>query len=189
VEADLRQTIRRKKKTMNKAEIKARYAATHEYWLDKVGKLTSLELAEWAVWQTQNWLHIIRADQRVRDEKRILDNDGDQFMDIEEVGSMYGLSIYLWKEFPEYIKQREAVGELPNYQAEMDDLFNRIVFAEFDDDACDPQEGSSLSLSSAEVEEKDGEVRDLTDEELEGVNEYCAEGVKDWAEERFAECL
>jgi len=170
-----------------KEEIKARYAAANQYWLGKVGELTSHELAEWAVWQTQNWLHIIRADQRVRDEKRILDDDGDQFMDIEEVGSMYGLSMYLWKEFPEYIKQREAVGELPNYQAEMDYLFDHIDDVEFEDDACDPYEGSAFSLSSATVEEY-GEIRNLTDDELDGVNEYCAEGVKEWAEERFAKC-
>ena len=171
------------------AELKERFAATHQYWLDKVGKLTPIELAEWAVSQKQNWLHILRADQLVRDEQRILDDNGDQAMHIEEVGCVYGLSIYIWKEFPEYISQREAWGELPNYQAEMDDLFNRIVFAEFDDDTCDPQEGSSVFLSSGEVEDEDGVVRDLTGEELEGVNEYCAEGVKDWAEERFAECL
>ena len=154
---------------------------------EAISSLTPNELADWAVWQKRNWLHIIRADQRVRDEKRILDDDGDQFMDIEEVGGPYGLSIYLWREFPEYIKQREAVGEPSNYQAEMEDLFNRIDDVEFDDEACDPCEGSAFSLSSATVEEY-GEIRNLDEFELEGVNEYCAEGVKEWAEERFAKC-
>lgn len=154
---------------------------------EAISSLTPNELAEWAVWQKQNWLHIIRADQRVRDEKRILDDNGDQFMDIEEVGGVYGLSVYLWREFPEYIEQREAVNEPPNYQAEMEDLFNRIDDVEFQDDACDPCEGFAPSLSSATVEEY-GEVRKLTSDELDGVNEYCAEGVKEWAEERFAKC-
>lgn len=172
---------------MEKTDKYTGHKADYTYWLSEVGKLTANELAEWATWQSRNWRHLCRADERVRWEKRILDDDGDQFMDIAEVGSMYGLSIYLWKEFPEYIKQREAVGELPNYQAEMEDLFNRIDDVEFDDDACDPYEGSAFSLSSATVEEY-GEIRNLDEFELEGVNEYCAEGVKEWAEERFAKC-
>ena len=65
-------------------------------------------------------MHIIRASERARHEGILLStDDGSQPWDFASNGGTYGLSIWLWLNFPQYIEQREAEGETPNYNEHM----------------------------------------------------------------------
>ena len=89
-------------------------------FLQELKKLSANGLAEWAAWQKQNWMHIIRASERARHEGVLLStDDGAQPWDFASNGGTYGLSIWLWLNFPQYIEQREAEGETPNYGEHM----------------------------------------------------------------------
>jgi len=87
-------------------------------------------------------------------------------------------ALWLFQEYPQRVTYLSR-------QARADELFGNVIRCELEDMECDPQAGSSPYMSSATVREN-GLERTLDASELEGINEFCSEGVHEWFIERYA---
>ena len=87
-------------------------------------------------------------------------------------------ALWLYMEYPERVMFLER-------QARADQLFDSINWAELEDLECDPRAGCNPVISKAIVHDN-GELRDMTSEELDEVNELCDDAIHEWFIERYA---
>mgnify|MGYP001280034202 CR=1 FL=1 len=87
-------------------------------------------------------------------------------------------ALWLFQEYPQRVTYLSR-------QARADELFENVIRCELEDMANDPQSGCAPYMSSATVREN-GLERTLDANELEDINEFCAEGVHEWFIERYA---
>jgi len=125
-------------------------------------KLSSTGLLEFSTWYKQNSATI--AEEYASADKR------------NETLNEYAL--WLFQEYPQRVTFLKR-------QTRADELYNSIIECELEDLACDPQAGSAPYLESATVREN-GLERTLDRNELNEINEFCADGVSEMFHDRYA---
>ena len=98
--------------------------------------------------------------------------------DIDPYQTLNEFALWLYMEYPERVM-------FLNRQVRADQLFDSINWADLEDSACDPYAGTNPVITKAIVDDN-GELRDMTSEELDEVNELCSDGVHEWFIERYA---
>jgi len=125
-------------------------------------KLSSRGLLDFALWYREN--STVVAEEYADAEPRI------------ETLNEYAL--WLFQEYPQRITFLKR-------QARADELYDSIIQCELEDLECDPRAGSAPYLESATVREN-GLERTLDRNELDEVNELCADGVAEMFHDRYA---
>ena len=128
-----------------------------------LSSLTPNELPEWAEWNKNNWMIILK-EYDLQDKKW---------------ESMYDLSEWLWKEYPQRVEFLAKTNPR-NYDDHMSDgWLNKVNEMRFTTDY-------PYGLESVTIEE-DGEFRDATDEEIEYFEDKFGADIEDAASEHWYE--
>ena len=138
-------------------------------------KLSSRGLLDFALWYKEN--STIIAEQYA--------NEPRSEAGIEKLGvpwpreeTLNEYALWLFQEYPQRVTFLKR-------QVRADELYNSIIKCELEDEECDPRAGSAPYLESAMVREN-GLERTLDRNELDEVNELCADGVAEMYYERYA---
>ena len=127
--------------------------------------LTPNELPEWAEWNKNNWMIILK--------------EYDSPLKTKKWESIYDLSAWLWKEYPQRVEFLAKTNPR-NYDEYMSDVWlNKVNDMRFTTDY-------PYGLESVTIEE-DGEFRDATDEEIEYFEDKFGADIEDAASEHWYE--